>query len=244
MNQPTPQPIDLPALQPAQPAVQSWKPIKAWRLWVPLLFQAALIVAVPARDAYTAVTGKTITLQTAPVDPYDLMRGYYQTLSYDISNPTLLRSLPGGEQLSSLQGQSTDFYVVMQAPASVPSNSVPSNSVPSNSASSTPAPSTPASSPSAPSASPLPWKPVRVSLDRPTDLTANQVAIQGHYNGWQVLYGLETYYMPEDQRSQVNADISQTQTQNRQAFVVEAKVDQGGNAIPVSLWVRDRNYQF
>lgn len=188
--------------------------LSGWRLWLPLLFQAALIAAVPARDAYTYVVGQPVILQTAPVDPYDLLRGYYQTLRYDISNLDLLRSLPGGTALTEGQGKSIQFYVVLEAPT--PTNATP----------------------------PPPWTPVRVSLDRPTDLSANQVAVQGQFNGWQVIYGLETYYMPEDQRQQINADISQVQMQSQESFVVEAKVDAAGNAVPVSLWVRDRNYEF
>jgi uncharacterized membrane-anchored protein len=171
-------------------------------------------VAVPAQDAYTVVAGKPVILQTAPVDPYDLLRGYYQTLRYDISDLALLRSLPGGTVLSEGQGHSTSFYVVLEAP--VPSNAVP----------------------------PQPWKPVEISVDRPTNLNPNQVAIQGQSNGWQVIYGLETYYMPEHQRQQINADIGQVQAQSQESFVVEAKVDGTGNAVPVSLWVRDRNYRF
>lgn len=214
----TPQtPQDLPISQPetqALPSVtESIRKLPGWRFWLPLLFQAALIVAVPARDAYTYAVGKPVILQTAPVDPYDLLRGYYQTLRYDISDPALLRSLPGGTVLA--EGRtSTRFYVVLEAPAA--SNATP----------------------------PQPWKPVRISSDRPTDLSSNQAAIEGQFNGWQVIYGLETYYMPEDQRQQINADISQAQGQNQESFVVEAKVDTAGNAVPSSLWVRDRNYRF
>ena len=211
-----PQPTDIPqpATQPLPTVAKPARRIPGWRLWLPLLFQTVLIMAVPARDAYTYVAGKPVVLQTAPVDPYDLLRGYYQTLRYDISDPNLLKSLPGGETISAIQGKSTEVYVVLEAPTQ--NNTTP----------------------------PQPWKPVRISVDRPTDLGANQVAIQGQYNGWQVMYGLETYYMPEDQRQQINADISQVQSQSQEAFVVEVKVDAAGNAVPVSLWVRDRNYQF
>lgn len=211
-----PQPTDIPqpATQPSPTIAKPTKRIPGWRLWLPLLFQAVLIAAVPARDAYTYVAGKPVILQTAPVDPYDLLRGYYQTLRYDISDPNLLKSLPGGEAISAIQGQTNEFYVVLEAPTQT--NTTP----------------------------PQPWKPVRISVDRPTNLSSNQTAIQGQYNGWQVMYGLETYYMPEDQRQQINTDISQVQLQSQEAFVVEAKVDTAGNAVPVSLWVRDRNYRF
>ncbi|NJO44039.1 MAG: GDYXXLXY domain-containing protein [Cyanobacteria bacterium CRU_2_1] len=187
--------------------------LPGWRLWLPLLFQALIIVAVPARDAYTYVAGKPITLQTAPVDPYDLLRGYYQTLNYDISNPTTLNGLPGGNWFDQMTGKTGSVYVVLQAPDRT--DAIP----------------------------PQPWTPVRVSADRPTDLAPNQVALQGHYNGWQIEYGLETYYLPEDQRTQINSDILQVQL-DRQTFVVDVKVDEGGNAVPTGLWVSDRNYRF
>lgn len=208
-NQPIKPPVE-PATQPA-PIVESPRQIPIWRFWLPLVFQAALIIVVPAQDAYTSIAGKPITLQTAPVDPYDLLRGYSQTLRYDISDVNALKKLPGGKWLD--QHASGDFYVVLEAP--IQSNSQP----------------------------PKPWKPMRISGDRPTQLAANQVAVRGNYNGWQVTYGLETYYMPEDQRQRINTEISQVQRQP-QAFVVEAKVDSSGHAVPISLWVRDRNYRF
>ncbi len=203
-----------------EPHVQTAKPLPermaAWRFWVPLVFQSALIVAIPAQDAYTSITGKTVTLQTVPVDPYDLLRGYSQTLSYTISRPKDLEKLPGGKEFFNThqQGGQVPLYVVLEAPKSANTNP------------------------------PTPWKPVRVSATRPTNLAANQVALRGEYDRWQVIYGLETYYMPENQRNQLNAEIGQVQRQQSQAFVVDVKVDAQGNSVPVSLWVRDRNYRF
>ncbi|MEG4073240.1 GDYXXLXY domain-containing protein [Microcoleus sp. Pol14C2] len=207
------------------------KRLPAWRLWVPLLLQIGLIAAVPATAVYTFLTGKTVVLQTAPVDPYDFLRGYYQVLSYDISASTNLQKLPGWKDLptektpcppgivcakntNNVKPQ-TSFYVILEAPKT-------------------------ATNPGRPQA----WKPVRVSLENPANLPANQIAIKGKYNGWQMEYGLETYYMPEDEREKVNQEISEAQRKQRQSFLVEVKVDKTGHAVPVSLWVRDRNYRF
>lgn len=196
---------------------QSTQFLPGWRLWLPLILQTALIITVPAQDAYTYLTGRRVILQTAPVDPYDLMRGYSQTLSYDISNPRTLESLPGGKGLfpdNYQLNRNYSFYVTLEAP-------VTSNS-----------------------RSPQAWKPVRVSRDHPTNLATNQIALKGYYQDWQIIYGLETYYMPEDQRDRINQEINQVEREQRQAFVVEVKIDGQGNAVPVSLWISDHQYRF
>ena len=207
------------------------KRLPAWRMWVPLLLQIGLIAAVPATAVYTFITGKTVVLQTVPVDPYDFLRGYYQVLSYNISDRTNLQKLPGwkdlpGEKTPCPPGgtcpqntynvkRHTRFYVILEAPKA-------------------------ATNPGRPQA----WKPVRVSLENPVNLPANQIAIKGKYNGFLMEYGLETYYMPEDEREKVNQEIREAQSNQRQSFLVEVKVDKTGHAVPVSLWVRDRNYRF
>ena len=207
------------------------KRLPAWRLWVPLLLQIGLIAAVPAPAVYTFITGKTVVLQTVPVDPYDFLRGYYQVLSYNISDRTNLQKLPGwkdlpGEKTPCPPGgacpqntynvkRNTRFYVILETPKA-------------------------ATNPGRPQA----WKPIRVSLENPVNLPANQIAIKGKYNGFQMEYGLETYYMPENEREKVNNDIGEAQRGKQQSFVVEVKVDKTGHAVPVSLWVRQRNYRF
>ncbi len=206
----------------SQPISEAKNSGQWWKFAVPLVLQTALILAVPAQAVYTHLSGTTVILETRPVDPYDLMRGYYQTLSYKISDTNTLKKLPGWAEIApqtnyapNYQSNSQTFYIVMEQPANPKSTEPPS-----------------------------PWQPIKISRDRPQDLAANQVAIQGEYiNEWQILYGLETYYMPEDQRVQINNEIAEAQRQP-QAFVVEIKVDRSGNAVPVSLWVRDRNYKF
>ncbi|MBE9190254.1 GDYXXLXY domain-containing protein [Gloeocapsopsis crepidinum LEGE 06123] len=194
-----------------------------WRLWLPLLFQTGIILAAPAQPFYTQLTGKTAILQTVPVDPYDPLRGYSQTLSYDISQINNLQRLPGWQELTQQQTSEssvndvpvgTNLYVILEAPTS---NTTP----------------------------PPAWKPVRVSRDRPQNLAANQVAIKGKFTGNSIAYGLETYYMPEAQRDEINQSISQAQRdQQQRSLVVEVKVDTQGRAVPISFWVNQRNYRF
>lgn len=207
-----------PALKERQSLVAQRLPV--WRLWVPLLLQTGLILAIPAQAFYTQLTGKTVVLQTIAVDPYDFLRGYSQTLNYNISQLETLKRLPGWKELKSQNSDyltaGSKFYVILAAPAS--------NS------------STP----------PQPWKPVRVSSDRPITLPANQIAIQGKSNGSSIVeYGVETYYMPESRRDEINQDIMQARNGRvQQSVVVEVKVDNQGHAVPMSFWISDRNYRF
>ena len=226
------------------------KPTPIWRFWVPLLFQTILILAVPAQALYTQLTGKTVILQTVPVDPYELLRGYSQTLRYDISRQDNLRKLPGWQELPTQPSDGnkltfiksgTRLYVILQAPASPTSGELPQA-----------------------------WKPVAVTLKRPSQLPTNQVALQGLAQHGLVEYGLETYYIPEDQREQINADLGEarltnpsqsqqtqasansTQSPQKPPVVMEIRVDAQGNAVPISLWARVgkaskqtiRNYRF
>lgn len=81
-----------------------------WRFAIPFALQLAIILIVPAQSAYTYNYGKPVVLQTLPVDPYDLLRGYSQTLSYDISQISNLEQLPGGKNL--VEGEI--FYVILE----------------------------------------------------------------------------------------------------------------------------------
>jgi uncharacterized membrane-anchored protein len=235
------------------PPPESPRPISIWRFWAPLLFQTALILAVPAQAVYTQLTGKTVILQTIPVDPYELLRGYSQTLRYDISIQDNLRKLPGwqelpknpanGKELTFIKS-GIDVYVILQEPK-----------------------------PSATSAStqlPKAWTPIAISHVSPSQLPANQVALKGLAKYGFIEYGLETYYIPEDQREQINADLRAARSDNpnespqilqplepsqrslKAPVVMEIKVSAQGESVPVSLWAQVRqgskqwvrNYRF
>lgn len=213
-----------------------------WRFWLPLVAQVALILAVPAQVAYTYFTGQTIVLQVAPVDPYDFLRGYYVTLTYDISNPATLRELPGAETLDfpeegefpvyndSLFNNGKPFYLILQAPEQT--NATP----------------------------PEAWEPVAVQGDRPTDLPANQIALEGTYLNGRLLYGLESYYIPEDQRDAINSRIWELQSQTPPVIpdseitpvpepelppiVIEVRVNPQGDSYPLTMWLEEQPYRF
>jgi uncharacterized membrane-anchored protein len=192
-----------------------------WRFIVPLLFQLGLIIAVPARGIYIQLAGQEIALQTIPVDPYDLLRGYSQTLRYGISRYETLKTLSGWDTLvqqTNREGGNTllpgtKFYVVLQAPTEETD-----------------------------AVAPLPWRGVAVSRNLPENLPDNQVAIAAQADNNWVDYGIESYYVPEDQQNAINAKIARLDASR--PFVVEIKIDDQGNAVPTSLWIKDQEYRF
>jgi uncharacterized membrane-anchored protein len=196
------------------------------RFWVILALQVVLVVAVPAQALYTQMNGRSLVLQTAPVDPYSILQGYSVTLGYDISDPVNLAKLPGGKELeakrkaiqeSSYRGNPEDleFYVILQAPTEAGGQP------------------------------PAAWKPISVSGSRPEDLPTNQIALQGSSYQGRIRYGVETYFIPEDQRDELNEKIRQVQAKGaKPAIVVEAKVGSGGKALPIAIWLENQRYQF
>jgi uncharacterized membrane-anchored protein len=208
----------------ANDAVQSPQPspdkLSIGRLAVPLLLQSLLICSIPFQSIYALATGTTVILKTMPVDPYDLLRGYYQTLSYDISSFDTLRQLPGWAKLNRNVQQDTidsnrQVYITLAKISPVNSQS------------------------------PEAWKPIAIGEKLPVDLSADKIAIKGTSNGSNVVYGLETYYMPEDRKDGVNKDINQAQLSGgKRNLLVEVKVDNQGLATPVGLWVGTNQYRF
>jgi uncharacterized membrane-anchored protein len=201
------------------------KPLPFWRLMAPLAIQIGIILGVPTQAMYTNLTGREVILQTVPVDPNNVLRGYSLALDYNISRVSTLRRLPGWEELlrrnrgrerQLLSG--TNLYVTLQEQQSF-GRGVPRA-----------------------------WRPVRVSSNLPMSLPSNQVALKGIYQDGFITYGVETYNIPEEQREQINNDIFQSSQRRRgrqlRPIVVKVKVDPQGKAVPVSLWVRDRNYRF
>jgi uncharacterized membrane-anchored protein len=188
-----------------------------WRFLIPLGLQLGIILIVPAQSAYTYNFGQSAVLQTLPVDPYDLLRGYSQTLSYDISQTEILKQFPGGEDLVDKLVTGETFYVILEL--NLTKDKLP-----------------PATS-----------KVIKVTKEIPSDLGSNQVALKGKIEQYgQVKYGLETYYLPESQRDKINQEINDLQrnSEGTRPFVVEIKVDRWGNSVPTSLWIDQHKYSF
>ncbi|BAT54436.1 unknown protein [Nostoc sp. NIES-3756] len=201
------------------------QPLPFWRLILPLMLQTGLILSVPTQAMYTSLAGREVILQTLPNDPDNVLRGYTLNLDYNISRISNLRRLPGWEEVVSRNGgrrgrllEGTNLYVILQEQQSFGRGT------------------------------PRAWRPVRVSSNLPMSLRDNQVALRGIYQDGTINYGVESYNVPDEQRRQLNNDISRAARQTRdgqlRSLAVKVKVDPQGNAVPVSLWVRDRNYRF
>jgi uncharacterized membrane-anchored protein len=213
---------------------QAKKPLPFWRLAVPLMIQTGLILAVPSRAVYTDVTGRTVILQTADVDSNDLVRNNSVNLNYNISRENTLRRLQGWQQLvrqnpgrnsrnngnnrNRRLAEGTNFYVVLEEQQFRRQGTTPRA-----------------------------WRLVRLTTNLPNSLPADQVALKGTYENGSVNYGLENYYLSEEQRQRLSNNLSRTRG-NRgiddEPILVEAKVNPQGEAVPISIWVQQRNYRF
>lgn len=90
-----------------------------WRFIIPLAFQVTIVASIAFVPLSIVLTGKTVILRTAAFDPYDLLRGYSQVLTYDFSLLDNLKKLPGGKELKNNQ----EFYLIFVAPENT--NSIP-----------------------------------------------------------------------------------------------------------------------
>ena len=59
---------------------------RSWLFWAALGAQLLLLTAMIGLKSYTLAEGTPVVLKTAPVDPWDLFRGDYVRLNYEISS--------------------------------------------------------------------------------------------------------------------------------------------------------------
>lgn len=185
-----------------------------WRFAIPLGLQLAIILIVPAKSAYTYNFGEPAVLQTLPVDPYDLLRGYSQTLSYDISQINNLRQFPGGANLVDIVAGET-FYVILEP--NLAGTKLP-----------------PAASKVIKVTKKIP------SLATNQIALKGRVQQSGQVSyGLETYYIPESQRNKINQ--EINA--LQPNSGNR-PFLVEIKVDPWGNSVPISLWINKNKYSF
>ena len=186
-----------------------------WRFWLPLALQLALILPMPLRNTYTTLMGETVILTTEPVDPYNLLQGYYQTLRYQtISSREAVIELEGGEFLAEFYRDRRPFYIVLAQDIG-----------------------------EGRSAGPADWTPVRVSPERPL-AQPNELFLKAYPEGNSIRYNLERYYMPESRRDELNATVADLRRQSPQAVQVEVKIDRFGRAVPVALLMGGDRFEF
>jgi uncharacterized membrane-anchored protein len=191
------------------------------RMALPLFLQSLLICSIPFQSVYALMTGTTVILKTQPVDPFDLLRGYYQTLSYDISSFNTLEKLPGWKDISDARVGCNGCINNIDRHQQVYITLVKTTGINQNQQA---------------------WKPVAIDKQLPANLSADRIALRGISDGNRILYGLETYYMPEDRKDSVNTDI--IKSRSAEQLLVEIKVDNRGLATPVSLWIGKKKYHF
>jgi uncharacterized membrane-anchored protein len=188
-------------------AVKTPKRIPQLNFWLAMVAQLVLLATIAGRSIYAIATGTTVYLKTAPVDPYDLLRGYYQTLNYQISSSSELKQLPGGNFLEdkSFKSGNREIFVTLALPKNGRGAA----------------------------------QPIFVSNTKPHNLPSDQIAIRGVFNGWQVHYDIEKFYMPEAQAQNVNTEIRGSRN-----LLVEVKVDSGGHPTLMGLWIDNKKYDF
>jgi len=167
------------------------------KLWFTLaiVLQVLLLLGMVGRHTFTLRTGVPVMLKTAPVDPWDYLRGEYVTLNYEISRLNPRTVVMEGTPYKRSQA----LWVTLQ-----------------------------------------PGDPyhtaVRVSPNRPTDLAAGLVTLQGRVewvDDWdggpdnpvgtvQIRYGIEQFYVPQGQGRDLETRLEQ--------MSVRALVDRFGRA--------------
>jgi len=84
------------------------------------------------------------------------------------------------------------------------------------------------------------WNVASVHNSRPKSVPEDCVIIKGKKEDYRIVYGIESYFIPEDARNTVESDLRTNRTQAR----VKVKVDSLGNAALVSLMIQDRVYKY
>lgn len=161
---------------------------------VAVAVQALILAAVPARQIYTRQTGTTVILKTAPRDPYDILSGYYVTLTYEIARPKIRR----------YRTESKHAWVVLKEGADEI------------------------------------WHADSAHDSRPESIPDGCVVIKGRKKGGRIVYGIESYFIPENARDTVERDLRQHRGQAR----VEVKIDSFGHAALIRLLIEDRVYEY
>ena len=198
-----------------------------WKLLLPLALQLAIVASIPIQPAITRATGTTAYISTAPVDPYDLLRGRYVTLSYSMENTSVLEILPGWrppDEVTEADGSHPSHIYIIIAPEEPAGDATSLDGEVDENDGAT---------------SPTAWQPVAVAYKLPTDLPDGRLAIEARILTYGFVdIGLSQYFIPEA----IGDELERDMWDNRMNTVAEIKVDSQGQTALLGLWVEDRRY--
>ncbi|AFY83967.1 GDYXXLXY domain-containing protein [Oscillatoria acuminata] len=223
--------------QPSSP--QKIKPsLVIGRFLIPLFIQTAAMLTVAFSAVQTERNGELVTLETEPVNLSKFIRNSANRVSYNISSFQKLEEIPGWEELpgtpvpcprnnqprnrqknqcnpdAKLLDPDLTLYVILEPPTTEETGEVPT-----------------------------PWVAVGLSGDRPMELGENQVMIKGKSSEDLVEYEGEKFYLMRSQREEILETLDLTdQEEQLEPLMIQLKVNPRGYAVPVKLWIGDRNY--
>lgn len=199
-----------------------------WRLIIPLCLQTGLILAIAAPNMYTYFIGKTVVLQTNPIDPYDWLQAHSLEMDFPFIHTDTLKKLsgwkelvrqyPGSDKLYYPLAEGTEFYLTLQQPTTADPNST-------NTA----------------------WQAIAITSQFPTNLAVNQVAIKGYYNHGSVDYKIGVYRILPTLHQQMQSNpmlVKKIRSGKTQPMLVTIKVSPQGHIVPIQMQVGDRIYRF
>jgi len=163
-----------------------------------VLVQVIILAAIPAKQVSAKLTGKLITIKTAPVDPYDFLSGYHVVLNYEISRP------PGLVEFSGDRRRNVPIYVILK-------EGTDNN-----------------------------WHALSVHKTWPKKIPKDCMIMKGIWGYWGVRYGIESYFIPEKHRTEIEKDLRKNARQAK----AQVKVDKFGNAALIRLLVGNKVYEY
>ena len=83
-----------------------------------------------------------------------------------------------------------------------------------------------------------PWQAIGISRDRPRELQPKEVVLQGWFDGGQLRFGIEEFFISEALGDVLELEIRR----HPETLRAEVKVDPWGQAALVGLWVGEQRY--
>ena len=158
--------------------------------------QAVLLAMLPSSAYKVREVGVTVFLKVGPMDPYDVLSGYYVILDYEIARPAALAITP-----DLVQGQQV-FVMIRDRPDGS-------------------------------------WHATRVLTEKPELAATGELALRADYMAERFQFGIESYFIPEEVRDEVEADLRAHPDDAR----AEVRVDPAsGKAAIVGLHIAGRSY--